>query len=321
MRRVLVTGAAGFVGANLVRRLLSDGHEVHALVPGGARAWRLAPIIDELVLHDVDLLDSAGVAAALASARADGIFHLAAHGAYSWQTDTQAIFATNTLATARLLDQACAAGVEAVVLAGSSSEYGLKDHAPDESEALEPNSTYAVSKAAATHYAQLLGRTRETHIVTLRLYSAFGPWEEPNRLMPTLAVHGLQGRLPPLVAPQTARDFVYVDDVCDAFVAAASKTGLEPGTVLNVGTGTQTTLRDVVELVRGQLGVEVEPQWGTMAARAWDTSIWSADPTRIRSLLGWEPRHGLADGFKALVEWLSGDAEMQARYARAIGLR
>src|SRR6202022_3882820 len=121
-----------------------------------------------------------------------------------------------------LLQAAVTAGVQAFVNAGTSSEYGYKDHAPAEDEKLEPNSDYAVTKAAAPilcpHTAQRTG----VAITPLRLYSVYGPYEEPTRLVPTLIVQGLEGKLPPLVNPDVARDYIHVDDACDAFVLAAT---------------------------------------------------------------------------------------------------
>src|SRR5262249_43082629 len=144
-----------------------------------------------------------------------------AHGAYTWQTDRERILGVNFFGLRNLLEACRETGVEVLVNAGSSSEYGAKDHAPTEDEAPEPNSDYAVAKAAATMLAGHLGRSGPTRVVALRLYSAYGPWEEPARLVPRLVAFGLRGELPPLVSPELARDFVYVDDVTDAFVLAA----------------------------------------------------------------------------------------------------
>ena len=92
-------------------------------------------------------------------------------------------------------------GVETFVNTGSSSEYGLKDHPPAEDESVEPNSIYAAAKAAATMLCQQAAASDGMNVSTLRLYSTYGPWEDPNRLIPALAVEGLRGEFPPLVAP------------------------------------------------------------------------------------------------------------------------
>lgn len=280
-----MTGAGGFVGANLVRRLVADGLRVVGLVRPGSDPWRLAGLDVELVEADIREAVRGGF---------DLVFHLAAHGAYSWQEDDRAILETNLLGTVNALD----AGTR-VVVAGSSSEYGPKPHAPAEDEVLEPSSAYAVGKAASTLYAVQRGA------VVLRLYSVYGRWEEPDRLVPTLLARGLGGELPPLVSPGVARDFVHVDDVCEAFVAAARA---EPGRVYNVGSGRQTTVAEVVETARRLLGVEAKPQWGSMPDRAWDTETWVANPGRIRRELNWEARIGLEEGLAGTLEWLKREA-------------
>ena len=203
MKRVIVTGAAGFIGANVARRLLDDGFQPTLLTGPDSDCWRLADLERAARVVQLDLADGDAVANVVAVARPEWILHLAAHGAYSWQTDRAAILRTNVVGTANLLEAARRAEVEAFVNTGSSSEYGLKDRAPVEEDSVEPNSAYAVAKASATMLCRHVAEADGLNVCTLRLYSAYGPWEEPKRLIPALAVEGLQGRFPPLVDPQT----------------------------------------------------------------------------------------------------------------------
>jgi UDP-glucose 4-epimerase len=309
----LVTGAAGFVGANLARRLLADGWEVELVVHPGSDPWRLEDVRGDARLHEADVTDAAAVEAVVAAARPTHVFHLAAHGAYSWQTDASRILETNVVGTLRVLATALRAGCAAVVNTGSSSEYGFADHAPSEDELPAPNSIYAVGKTAATLLAGLLGRDSSTRVSTLRLYSAYGPFEEPGRLLPTLALAALDHRLPPLVDPSTARDFVHVDDVVEAYLAAAERGGA--GEVYNVGSGTQTTLAELVRVAGEVFGFTPEPEWGSMPARDWDTGTWVANTAKIARELGWAPRASLPDGLRGLGEWLAASPELRARYA------
>lgn len=316
-RRALVTGAAGFVGANLVRYLLARGVEVVAVSHSEPPGWRLREIADDVRFVHADLRDIAAAEAAVSAARADWIFHLAAHGGYSWEPDRRVILETNFTGTVNVLEAALAAGFEAFVHAGSSSEYGPKGHPASEFEMLDPSSDYAVGKAAATQFCRHVARAEDVHAVTLRLYSAYGPWEEPNRLVPTLLVNALQGRLPWLVDPEIARDFVHMDDVCEAFVAAAVAKSAPRGSVYNVGTGRQTTIAEIVALVRDLLGVDAEPEWGSMPNRQWDTQVWVADPSLIQQELGWTPSTELGVGLERTAEWLR--AGMLEAYREEIG--
>lgn len=315
-KRVLVTGASGFVGANLARRLIADGHDVRLMLRHQHNPWRLAGI-DPSCFELVDLNDADGVSKALGSIRPQWIFHLAAYGAYPSQRSWDYMLETNVTATVNLVQAALASGFESFVMAGSSSEYGFKDHAPKEDEVIEPNSEYAATKAAATLYCAFIARVHQVRVRTLRLYSVYGPWEEPTRLIPTLLVAALHHRLPSLADPRVARDFVFVDDVCDAFTAAAADTNGPVDAIFNVGTGVQSTLASVVETVRSMLGIETEPRWGSMPNRSWDTTSWVADIDKIRRALGWQPRHTLESGLQATVDWLQANPELLERYEAA----
>jgi UDP-glucose 4-epimerase len=268
-------------------------------------------------LVKVDLARPAAVRAAVLEHRPDWIFHLVAHGAYSWQTDLRAMTAVNLEATESLLVAARDADAKALVYAGSSSEYGYQDHAPREDECIEPNSRYAVTKAAGTQLCRLAAATHGQRAPVLRLYSVYGPWEDPNRLMPTLARRASQGAWPPLVDPDTARDFVWIDDVCEAFVRAAIVPLDDPGAVFNIGSGHQTTLREVVAVARRVFDVAAEPEWGSMSERAWDTAVWVADPHAAARVLGWRATTGLHEGLRQLQVWLREHPALAARYGAA----
>jgi UDP-glucose 4-epimerase len=315
MRRVVLTGGTGFVGANLARRLLREGHELHLLVRPRYQHWRLEEIRRHIHLHELYLHDAEAVSTAVSQIRPEWVFHLAVHGAYSWQTEWEEMVRTNIQGTMNLLSACLKTGFEAFVNTGSSSEYGVKDHAPAENEPLEPNSHYAVTKAAATLFCRYTAQTKRVHVPTLRLYSVFGPYEEPRRLLPTLIRHGLNGELPPLVDPEVARDFVYVDDVVEAYLLAASTPTAEFGAVYNVGSGVQTTLREVVKVAREVMAIPAEPTWNTMPNRQWDANVWVSDNRKIRSQLGWQARHSFADGFRLMLDWFR-KGPLPAEYAK-----
>jgi nucleoside-diphosphate-sugar epimerase len=315
MALVLVSGAAGFVGANLVRRLLTDGHEVHRLIKPDSDQWRLDEIHREVNRHEVDLRHESELVALCRHIRPQWIFHLAAHGAYPRQTDTHRMIQTNIAGTLNLLRAALSVGFEAFVNTGSSSEYGFRDHPPHETEGVEPNSDYGVTKASATLLCRSIARRYRVRLPTLRLYSVYGPYEDATRLMPTLIVRGLHNEFPPLVRPEIARDYLYVGDVVDAYLRAAVYADQELGAVYNVASGNQTSVGELVELTRHVLGVTAEAGWGSMPDRSWDTTVWVGNSSKIRERLGWYPHHTLEAGFRKVTDWLVANPQLLAGYA------
>lgn len=311
--RALITGAGGFVGARLAEHLLAQGASVVLLIRPDTDRWRIEALRGDAEVREVDLRDADAVRRVVRDVRPDWLLHLAAHGAYSWQSDPRVILHTNLMGTLNLLEAAADTDVVSFVHAGSSSEYGFKDHAPGEDDAPEPNSHYAVAKAAATLLGQYVGTQGDLRVTTLRLSSVYGPWEEPRRLVPQLISRGLRGELPPLVGPRTVRDFVHVDDVCAAFAAIVTADG-RPGSIYNVGSGVQTTLQELVEVARTELGIVPVPEWGTYEARAWDAKVWVSDPRRIARDLGWRAARDLPTGFAQTVAWLRDRTDLWSRY-------
>jgi nucleoside-diphosphate-sugar epimerase len=311
--KALITGAGGFVGANLVRHLLDRGDEPVAVIRPGPTSWRLRGATTEARVEMVDLRRAQDVARVVADVAPDVIFNLAAYGAYSWQTDLDEMLAVNVRATETLLEAARRVDAR-LVQAGSSSEYGFANRATAELDRVAPNSYYAVTKVAATHLCRLAAAQHGQHAVTLRLYSVYGPWEEPGRLMPTLVDRALDGTYPPLAAPGTARDFVWIDDVCDAFVRAATTDLEDRGAVLNVASGAQTTLRSLVDIVQPLFEIESDPIWDSMPARNWDTAVWVGDPSTTADLIGWTAATSFEHGLRALAAWMQADPTRRARY-------
>lgn len=314
----LVTGAGGFVGAALCASLLAESLPVIGVVRPGEESWRLKdPSLAglDIVRSDIGSESFLGLVRELRPTR---VFHLAAHGAYSWQTDAPNIVATNLTATIQLADTLARTGCcEAFVHTGSSSEYGFKNEPHRETDRIEPNSVYAVTKAAATNYLAHLRRTKALAAVTTRLFSIYGPFEDQSRLIPQVVVQALGGKLPPFASPEIARDFVYVDDAvrCLRAVADALATGTDTGEVVNVSSGVELTLRDVAALAQMVFPNVAPPTWGSYEARSWDTNKWCGDPSHTSRRIGWSATTSLADGLKYFADWIR-HHELRGAYYR-----
>ena len=304
IRNVVVTGASGFVGNCVARRLLDEGYKVHLLLRPGANLWRLSGILDRFHTCEADVTDAETVRRVVHQIQPDAILHLATYGAYEWQNDPSTILQTNILGTHYLLEAAITTGAKLFISTGSSSEYGYRSEPMRESDRLEPNSIYAVAKAAQTHLCSLHAQNPNIAIVNFRLFSVYGPWEEPSRLMPTL-IRRARASLPlTMAAPETARDFIYVDDVVDALIQFRILTQMA-GQIFNLGTGMQSTLRDVVSAVQEIVGSKSNICWGAMKARKWDTAQWRADSSKARDVLGFTPRFSLRDGIAKMAAWMA----------------
>ena len=299
---ILVLGASGFVGANVLHRIRA----VRADVVGTASrlpAWRLQGC-DPDGVREVDVLVLEDLRSLLDDVRPRTVLNCIAYGAYSFQTDAEIIYRTNFIATEQLLRELRYRDIAAYVHAGSSSEYGLNSAGPNESDDLVPNSDYAVSKAATASLVRFYGTTHAMPCVNLRLYSVYGPLEDPSRLIPTLVGRGLQGEFPEFVAHDISRDFVFVDDVVDAFVCGAIRLRPEHfGASFNIGSGHKTTIGDLAETARQTFTIDATPHF-TMPNRRWDVPDWYADASAAREVLGWEAVTSLPAGLLKTAEWL-----------------
>ena len=312
---VLVTGASGFIGANLCRRLLDMGLPVHAFTRPASDTWRIDAIRDQLHIHTVDITDADAVRDAVNEIRPTIIYHLATHGAYPFQTDPEAILLTNVFGLWNVLNACNEVGYELFVNTGSSSEYGTKLSAMRESDLLEPNSYYAVAKAGQSLLCQHMSRIHDRPIVTFRLFSVFGPFEEATRLLPKLMHAAISDAPIDMVSPQTCRDFVYIDDIIDAYLMIDELKAFR-GEVFNLGTGVQTPLKELVDLTGEINNRPVRANWGQMAARMWDANVWVADVSKIRRLTGWRPKVSLRQGLAKCLAWFAENADIYTdRYA------
>jgi nucleoside-diphosphate-sugar epimerase len=299
-RRAFVTGGNGFIGANLVRELLRQGAHVHLLLRPQADTRRLQGMAGEIRIHHGDITDGFALAAAFDTAAPDFAFHLAtARGndpaAWARLAETSAIGAL------RLIDALQNNSVTRLVVAGSSLEYGPAIHPHQEMDALAPTTWHGVGKAMASLAYRQAAASMQLSINQLRLFHVYGPWEAAYRLLPTAIGAALAGQPLPLTRPGIKRDWVYVEDVVEALLAAALAD--RQGEVYNIGSGTETSNEEVVSIVEQVTGKLIARQPHAFLPSASDTDHRCADIGKARADLGWSPRHDLADGIAATLAW------------------
>ena len=310
-REVLVTGASGFLGSHLLRRLIGLGSRCTGIHRPKSGLSRLEGLGSEIRLAPVDLQDREGLKHHLHSRPPKVVFHLAAYGVDPRQQDLQAAFQSNVMGFVNLIDALEGCGLDAFVNTGTCSEYPGGIQRPlGEADPIEPQGAYAVSKASAVMLGSMLARTRRWPIVTLRPFTFYGPRERADRLIPHVLLSVLKGEEIWMTGGIQTRDFVYVDDVVDAYLRA----GLPPvaaGEVFNIGSGQARTVLSLVELIRNLAGSTVPLRVGALPYR--ENELWHlcADIRKARERLGWTPRVALDEGLRRTLEWIRSSTLMR----------
>ena len=308
--RVLVTGAAGFIGSHLVRRLATAGVEVHALTSTVSSVYpsRLVDLRHELTVHEGSLTDRSAMDSVVDRVRPTHIFHLGAytHVGKSWQRVDECI-QTNVQGTVNLLEALAGTGYERFVYTGTSEIYGDVAVPFQEDAVVNPISPYSVSKYAGERYARMFHAGYGWPIVMVRPFNAYGPWQSPDRVIPEIIGRALTGQELRMTTGVQTREFNFVEDLVDGFIRAAVTPGIE-GQLFNLGCGEEVSMRDLALTVLDLMGNPVEPQFGALPDRP--TEIWRmyCDSTRAREVLGWAPAHSLRDGLEKTIAWYTEQA-------------
>jgi nucleoside-diphosphate-sugar epimerase len=303
-KSVWVTGAAGFIGANLCRALLAAGAEVHAIVRPGSSFDRLADIAGDITIHRLDLCDASHVRAAIQPFAPPIIFHAAVHNAYDHDAPLGVVVANNVIATANLLDAVAALKSSRLVYLGSSTEYGPTANPHNEQDPLNPITRHGATKAAASILVTQQARAGCVDALTLRLFSVYGAWEPEHRLVPSAIYAALFGTVLRLTGPGLRRDYVYVADVAEACLVASITPGIS-GQVINIGSGVETANEELVRMVELITRHQLRTQPGVYRPHPTDTEHWVADIRLAKALLGWSPRHSLQQGLTQTVAWFA----------------
>ena len=300
---VLITGAEGFIGSHLTRRLVREGARVSALVYPRASRERIADLEGKIKVFPIDIRDEDNLSHLVSEIKPRKIFHLAA------VTDVDRspqrldqIISVNFGGTLNLLRALRRIKYEILICADTAEAYGNNPPPFREDMALDPVSPYSLSKAAATLLCKTWSNSFGGCVDILRLFLVYGPGQGQERFLPQLIRAGLSGRPFRMTAGEQTREYTYIDDVVEGFLRMAER-GKGRGDVYNLGSGEEVSLRELVGKVERLLGAKIKLATPALPYRKNEIRRFVGDHTKIRDALGWQSSVDLASGLEKTVDW------------------
>jgi nucleoside-diphosphate-sugar epimerase len=287
-KKVLITGASGFIGLHLCRKLLEKGNEVHALC-------RSEPSVFERRFnwHKVDLTDLGSTRKVFGEIRPDMVFHLCSHAEGERELSlVLPTFQGELTATVNVLLSLAETGCSRVIMAGS-----LEESRPGEI----PSSPYAAAKAASRAYASMFHQLYKLPVVMTRIFMAYGPGQSQKKLIPHSIISMIEGRPLKIASPARKVDWIYVEDLVLGLLTAAVTPGLE-GKSIDLGSGEMIEIQDVVRRIRQIVNPRAYVEFGAISERAAE-QVCRADAATTYALTGWHPATSLEAGLEKTVDF------------------
>lgn len=311
-KQILVTGGAGFIGSHLVRSLIAGGSRVTLLLKPSTDFWRIKDVLSQVKVLAGDLSSLNSDQLKEKAVKTQIIYHLGAIGLGQKLKNTGDFFQVNALGTLAMLKLAQKIGVERFIYCGSCSEYGrgenlLEDKFP------EPISEYGASKLSAWVFANMFFREHGLPVICLRPFTAYGPYEAPQRLVPYTILDILDGKDIELTAGAQTRDFVFIDDLIEVFLKAATVEGVL-GDTFNVSTGESVSVKEVVSAIIELTGSCQKPLFGARAYREAELWVSSGDNSRAKEKLRWAPKTPLREGLTKTIQWFKDNRSKYSIY-------
>jgi nucleoside-diphosphate-sugar epimerase len=299
--KCFVTGATGHVGSFLVRRLLKDGHQVAILRRPSSNLHRIADTAAEMEQIEGDLNDLSRCAEQVIAFKPEIVFHSAWQGTTAEVRNLPDQITHNVASTLKLLEIIQRAGCKVFVGIGSQAEYGLVNGIVREDRPARPVSTYGLAKYCLSLLTAEYCRRRDIRALWLRVFSVYGPGDDPGHMLPSLISKLLDGGSPALTAGDQLWDYLYIDDAVDAVCAAAFTSSLSG--VFNVASGKAVLLRTIVERVRDIINPAIHLRFGELPYRDDQVMHLEGDINQLTSATSWRPRTSLETGMKRTIDW------------------
>jgi dTDP-glucose 4,6-dehydratase len=311
-KRVLVTGAAGFIGSHLTERLVTLGAKTKAFIRYNSRnnqgyiEYFKPQIREKVEVISGDLRDAQAVREA--SKDVDIIFHLGSLIAipYSYLHPTEVV-ETNVLGTLNVMKAGRENKVERIIHTSTSEVYGTAIYVPiDEKHPLQGQSPYSASKIGADMIAESFYRSYDLPVTIIRPFNTYGPRQSARAVIPTLITQIIAGGDVFLGSTRPVRDFNYISDTIDGFIKMAEASNIE-GEIVNIGCGKGISIGELADKIISLIGKEVKVIFDALRVRPKKSEVERliACNKKAKELIGWEPKVSLEDGLKKTIDWIS----------------
>lgn len=312
-RRVFLTGATGFIGSHLLRRLIKEGCEVHISVRRNSSLWRIKDIEESYITHTIDLADFNGVKSLIKKLKPDIIFHLAAYGVdYRQQNIYQAV-GININASINLFESFLENNGFRFVHTGTCLEYGHTNKPISENDLPNPAGIYGITKFASVRLLSFMSKqARSGDLVILRPFGIFGEFEGNHKFFPQIIDKLSRGLPVQMTGGEQVRDYVYVKDLIDAYIMAAVVPLNNVVEIINIGSGKEISLKEIALSIAKEMGeTENLLQFGALPYRPDEMMYLVANIEKAKTVLGWEPKTPLEKGIEGMIRWYKtkGDAD------------
>ena len=300
---ILVLGGCGFLGARLVAAISQYNNNLHLSVRKTSNTHRIKAFIDRSNLYTGDLSDSNYFNSLVKKVKPTLIFYTVGFGSYSQQSDREQIFNNNVVCAHNLLMATSGVPHCRIIYAGTSLEQGHIKSPLKEQGIFKPISCYAAMKTAASIMMMQAAVYEKRPITVLNPFAIFGIGEPSKRLVPTIIKAALHGNELHLTQKGLVRDYIYVDDVVDAFLMAATNKA-SIAEKINIAGGRCLSNEQVVAIIEHLMNKKIKKITGRYEARVTDTNYWCADISKAKQILGWQPKHTIEQGLQSTIEWM-----------------
>ncbi len=304
-KKILVTGAAGFIGSFLIKRLVEEHAEVHALIQEAENLFRIRDTTEKISIHQGDIADFYSVRHCIEKVKPEVVFHLAAvRNVQRDLTLLDKVIDINLKGTANLIKVLGEnkQQLQRFISTGTCEEYG-DGQVPFKEEQREiPVSPYSFSKVAATYLCQMVHITTGMPIVVVRPFLTYGPYQSIDMFVPSVIYHCISKKDFQMTSGDQTREFNYVEDIVEGFVLAAVCKGAV-GEVINIGNGIEYKVREVAEKIVSKFDNTIKLNAGTLAKRVGEARNFYCSNEKAKKLLGWQPRYSLDEGLDISVKW------------------